>query len=153
MIVGTWWSTHVIFNLVKIPLVLVKNNTQRFFFNVSNEEEKLIHDWLQTSQRYFFSSFQIWFNFILLVFFGRFPWPKKCICWPKKWIFGMFLRWIFFKHSILIICHGGHFSFSLFSLTTWPSIKSVLRVHNLSLFLIELKKRQPNWANVFDHWS
>ena len=38
MIVGTWQSTHVIFNLVKKPLVLVKNNTQRFFFYVSNEK-------------------------------------------------------------------------------------------------------------------
>ena len=30
-IVGTWWSTHVIFHLVKKPLVLVKNDPNRLY--------------------------------------------------------------------------------------------------------------------------
>ena len=39
-IVGTWQSSHVIFNLVKKPLVLVENNTQKNKTNnVSNEKK------------------------------------------------------------------------------------------------------------------
>merc|ERR1712127_12716 len=40
MIVGTWRSTHVIFNLVKKSLFLVKNVTERIFFLNEKNEKK-----------------------------------------------------------------------------------------------------------------
>ena len=47
------------------------------------------------------------------VVFDRYPRPKKISFWPKKWNFGTFFKSDdCLKKSILIICHGGHFSFS-----------------------------------------
>ena len=57
----------------------------------------------------FFFFFRFGITSLYTVVFGRFPRPKKC----HFWIFGTFWKvTIFFRHSILIICHFGHFSFS-----------------------------------------
>ena len=54
--------------------------------------------------------------------------------WPKKWIFRtFFLVNIFLKHSILIICHVSHFSFSKLSLNVpWNTLSAISAPSNFT---------------------
>ena len=66
----TWRSTHIIFNLVKKPLVLVKNNPKEKK-KKKNPSQK---NWYRTCCKHpngNFCSLQIWYNFTV---YGRF-WP------------------------------------------------------------------------------
>ena len=55
---------------------------------------------------------------LTLVVFGRFPRPKKWYFWPKIWFLALFRKvTIFFRHSIIIICHLVTFHFPCFSWT------------------------------------
>ena len=94
MIVGTWQSTYVIFNLVKKPLVLVKSDPRRekskkrdfFMFQMKKIKTRFTAN-IPTVIHFFF---RFGLSSLYTVVFGRFPIPKKCNCWPKKWILGTF---------------------------------------------------------------
>ena len=128
-IVGTWRSTHVIFNLAKRTLVLVENDPQRknkkpqknhnFFwilFCFHSWRKKMTQDWLQTSQLSI-----IFFRFCITslykVVFGRFPRPKKCNFWPKVNFWHLFFKsynyfWDFPSSWFVILISFHFLSFS-----------------------------------------
>ena len=129
MFVGTWWSTHVIVNLVKQPLVLVKKDLQRkkisnkrmekncnLFCNDTNKkiDTGLVANIL-TKKKFF----QICYNF---TFYGRF-WPlsetyKVHLLALKVDFWHSFEMWPFFKNipsssfAILVAFHLQSFSWT-----------------------------------------
>ena len=79
MIVGTWWSTHIIFNLIKKTLVL-----GNCFLNEQKVDTGLV------ANIPLVNFFRLGLFSLYTVVFGLFPRPQNIIFGKKKVIFGTF---------------------------------------------------------------
>ena len=88
--------------------------------------KKITHDWLQTSH-WSFNFFRFCLTSLYTILFGRFPRPKKChFCLKRIFLKKNFLKLTVFRHSILIICHFVHISFStLFLNVAWYMLLAI----------------------------